>query len=504
MTISWNDLKLFSRKELMQLVPKGFEFQTKPWTHQIAAFVSAISNQGFLCALDLGTGKTKVSIDYIRYLEHLDGNRGKEKTLVVCLNSAVENFEDEVGIHSNLKAVSLRGSKKEKWDLLKRKKNIYIINYEGLRSLLTKRVIKSAEQIIVPGAPEGEEIEIVTKNKQVLDPREVFRLCGMGIKNLIIDESHLIKSHESVNFKIAKELSKRMNNRLLMTGTPFGNTLLDVWSQYFIIDFGKTFTSNYFQFRKAFFKKIKWGWEIKPTGEDYIRERLYSKAIRYNEDEVDDLPPKIFREKRFNLSRDQRAEYDKLVNNEESNATSGVANKSMAYRQIASGFVIRSGHKFKSNPKLEALEDLIESVADRHKIVVFTEFTESLSTIEKMLRKNKIKFKSLSGKTKDKHAEYSAFEKDPSIRVLVANTASGGASINLVSATYCIHYELSGSVIQYKQSLKRIHRGGQTQKCFFYVMIAKNTVEASMYNNLRNGVDAFDRIVDFKKFLKGE
>jgi len=51
------------------MVPDGFTFKTDPWTHQIAAFLATISNEGFLNALDLGTGKTKISIDVCRYLD---------------------------------------------------------------------------------------------------------------------------------------------------------------------------------------------------------------------------------------------------------------------------------------------------------------------------------------------------------------------------------------------------------------------------------------------------
>ncbi len=112
-----------SRKELLSLLPKGFEFKTTPWDHQIASLACCLAYDGFLIALDLGTGKTKVAIDHCRYL-------GKSvKALVVCMNSAVENWEDEVRLHSDLRAVCLRGPTAEKWDKLKGD-GIFIINFE--------------------------------------------------------------------------------------------------------------------------------------------------------------------------------------------------------------------------------------------------------------------------------------------------------------------------------------------------------------------------------------
>ena len=67
--MNWNYLKAFSREELLDMIPKGFKFRTEPWTHQLAAFLATISNDGFLNALDLGTGKSKVAIDACRYLD---------------------------------------------------------------------------------------------------------------------------------------------------------------------------------------------------------------------------------------------------------------------------------------------------------------------------------------------------------------------------------------------------------------------------------------------------
>ena len=92
MSNGWNDLKLFNRDELLELVPKGFKFKTAPWTHQVAAFIACISSPGFLCCLDLGVGKTKVAIDVCRYLDFLDGSKKKIKVLYLCLNTAVEKM----------------------------------------------------------------------------------------------------------------------------------------------------------------------------------------------------------------------------------------------------------------------------------------------------------------------------------------------------------------------------------------------------------------------------
>ena len=81
---------------------------------------------------------------------------------------------------------------------------------------------------------------------------------------------------------------------------------------------------------------------------------------------------------------------------------------------------------------------------------------------------------------------------------MVAQTKVGGASINLISATYCGFISNHGSVIDRKQAEKRVHRGGQDQTCFYYDFIGRGTVERKINNDLRKGIEVFSDIVDSK------
>lgn len=482
---NWNHLKLFSREELLDMVPKGFEFKTSPWDHQIAAFLANISNDGFLDALDLGTGKTKVVIDTCRYF-HKDS---ATRALYVCLNTAIEKMRDEILTHSDFSVVCIKGDKVKKWSLLAANYNFSIIGYESLRALISKKVK-------VPGRE---------TRKEVIDPKNMRNLLKLGFNRLIIDESHTIKSPRSLIFRIIKQIAKKTSKRYLLTGTPFGNTMLDVWSQYFIIDFGETFGLSFSIFKNSHFKDKGWFgplWKPTETGEKFIQSNLYNKAIRYKEDECDDLPPKVFNVLKYNLSKKQREAYKNLLDNKIDELNIDISSKAQGFRQISSGFIKSSDYVFKENPKLDLLWDIIENVVDDHKIVVFFEYTKSREIVEAFLKKKKIKFNSLSGATKDKYKEYNAFQTDNSYRVMCAQIKSGGASIDLFAATYCIYYEHGGSVINYKQSSKRIHRGGQKHKCFFYSLLGVNTVEISIHRDLNNGIDAFAKIVDKKKAKK--
>jgi len=503
---NWNDLKLFNREELLEMVPDGFTFHTKPWTHQIAAFLANISNDGFLDALDLGVGKTKVAIDTCRYIDFYNGGLKKIKVLFVCLNSAVEKMKDEVETHSELSAVCLKGSKEEKWRLLGLPYNFYIINYEGLRSLLSEREVKGYVGVV---NKKSGKIEYKKKSRDEISSKAVNTLLKKNFDALIIDESHTVKTPTSLIFRVLKLVVKRLNRRFLLTGTPFGNTLLDVWSQYFIADKGETFGASFKIFKLSYFKdKGYFGplWVPTETGKEYIESNLYRKAIRYEESECEELPPKVFRVLNYNLGPEQRKAYNELIDEQYSLLTVDIASKAIGFRTISSGFIKSSNYEFKNNPKLELLWDIIEAVHEKHKIVVFFEYTMSREIVERFLKKKKIPFNSISGKEKDKYRQISSFQNDPKYRVMCAQIKSGGASIDLFAACYCVFFELGGSIIQHKQALKRIHRGGQTQRCFFYYLLGTNTVEVSIYKDLSKGVDAFAKIVDgeaAKRYIMG-
>ena len=507
MAENWNNLKLFNREELLEMVPSWFKFKTEPWTHQIAAFLANISNDGFLDALDLGTGKTKVAIDTFRYYAEV-GNKKNYKVLYICLSTAVGKMADEVKIHSDFTVSRLDCSKKQKWSRLEeRGVNFFVVGYEGLRSLLTTRKVKDIKNVYDP--KKGKYINKVTR-RQAIDNKAITRLSKLGFDAIVLDESHVIKTSTSLIFRIIKKLTHRVNKRVLLTGTPFGNTLLDVWSQYYVVDKGDTYGISFTRFRDSYFKDVGYfgpSWAPTEDGKKFIEDNLYNYAIRYSEDEVDDLPPKVFRTLTYSLSKDQRREYDALYDGQTTELNIDIPNRGLGYREICNGFISKSDFVFKKNPKLDLLWDLISTIVDEHKSVIFFERTISRKIVEKHLKKKKVLFRSLHGGTKDKYNEYMSFQRDPKYRVMLAQIKSGGASIDLIAATYCIFYEHGGSIINYRQALKRIHRGGQTQRCFFYSLIGKNTIERSIYRDLSNGNDAFTSIVDgetAKRYIKGD
>lgn len=507
---NYNILKAMSREDLFGLVPPEFSFYTDPWDHQIASFIACIANSSFILALDLGTGKTKVSIDTCRYIQSVIGVR--INGIVVCLNNAVEKWVEEVSTHSSeLSAVAIRGSderdgpwyekgsrvtrkaKDVKFDLLcDPSVNLRVVSFESLRSLCVTREP-------IPGSK---------KRQEVLDIRRIRAIAQARPNVLIIDESHKIKNHKALIYQICEMLSREVSYKYLLTGTPF-NKLMDLWTQYYIIDRGETFGSNFFQFRREHFEeKTKYlrsrgiqltDYKVTEEGKKFITDRMYSKAIRYAEDEVKGMPDKVFQRIEYRLSKEQEKDYLDLLARSEG-LRELFDNQSMAYRQICSGFIIKTSKKYKSNPKLNAMMEMLEPITEHSKVVVFHYFQEEYRDIAAALKKAGIKYCAINGLIKDKYKENKRFLDDADYRVMIANLKSGAESIDLQSARYAFFYSNDHSVIIRKQAIKRIHRGAIKRTRFYYDMVGKDTVENSMYYALKAGVGLFDEVMDGQSF----
>jgi len=507
-----------TRGDLLSMVPKGFKFHTDPWTHQIASFVAAISVEQFLLALDLGTGKTKVAIDVCRYAEQtFEPVNG----IVVCLNSAVEKWVEEIQTHSSeLSSIAVRGealtngdwwnkdtsiiktAKEAKLEVLfSNHVNLRVVSFEGLRSVCTDRI----------------KPQFGKKGYDQINLKVLGQLIKLRPNFLIIDESHKVKNKDALIFDIINTISKHVRWRLLLTGTPFHN-LLDIWAQYYILDRGNTFGQSFYRFRQDHFENHKKylknrgieinNWKVTPEGKEHIMKMMYTSAIRYDESEVHDMPGKVFEVRKYRLSKEQRADYLDIIKSFDDKTRKQYGeNASMIFRQICSGFILRTKKIYKENPKLDLLQELVEEIVPHDKVVIFHAFDMEYDIISKLLRKLKVNFTEINGRVKDKYSNNKKFLTDENCRVMVANVASGSASIDLQSARYAIFFNNARSIIDRKQAIKRIHRGKIHRTRFYYDLIGENTIEMSLYRNLQNGVNLFDEVMDRKRFLavvKGE
>lgn len=131
--------------------------------------------------------------------------------------------------------------------------------------------------------------------------------------------------------------------------------------------------------------------------------------------------------------------------------------------------------------KLDAFADLLDSTDDR--LIVFYNFNEELDALKKIIGKSR-PISEVNGHLKD----LTAYENEDNSVTLVQYT-SGSKGLNLQKANKIVYFSPTLSCDDWMQSLKRVHRIGQVNPCFYYKLVCKNSVEEKIYSALGRGVD---------------
>ncbi len=448
-------------------------FQTQPRKHQLACLAFALDGRDrvvFWC--DIGTGKTLIAL----YLSILWGCKS---TLVVCPNSAIRTWEDEIKKHTNKKSEVLRGEKeKRQFRALNSNKDFCILNYEGLKA--------------VYGARNPGDKEKGKKGK--FEP--TWSMINQAQWDCIIfDEMHNVRSPYIITTRLAFNLSRNVGNVVMMTGSPISKDELDLWSEYHVLNQGASLGRNYLNFRAQYFKQGWFDWTIKPGSRERILNRVAPVTIRYGIEECVDLPPDTRIVRYIEMSDEQKKTTQEIE--EELRAEfeigeltlSNAMTKSSKLAQITAGFLYvrddegqKQVHRFKQNPKMEALMDCLEEFEG--KCLIFHEFVEEGRLIEEALDKAKIEYASLRGEidAEQRDKNLTRFLDDKACRVLIAHPKCGGESLNLQCANVAIFYanSYSGAIVR-RQEEGRIHRAGQeADRVVFIDLICSGSVDETI------------------------
>lgn len=467
--------------ELRKYIPKqrdveitDFKFHTAPQWHQKVTFNFARSLDSSAIFLEQGLGKTKIIIDLVTWRFRKGQVR---RSFYVAPNSVVPQWgEDDVRqhLHPDFKGVKiLEGSSKQK--------------------------IKTLEQIYEEDEFEG----FIIVNFEALLGLETFLLKiqdGKKTKlfqHMNLDESSKIKHATSARSKITWKVGKTLAFRNIMTGTPITQTAEDAFSQYrFLNDriFGPYATA----FRGTYL--ILGGFEnrqivgYRNIGQFF--EKLFSAGIRFTKDMCLNLPAKVYQKRYARLDEDVSKKYKQLEKEciaefgGKEIAASLVLTKLIKLSQITGGFIYEQDatgakvatHTFKTSPKLEVLEEILDEVLP-NKIIVWCRFVHELEIITSMIKARmakeaeagrRLKFAAIHGGVpkEERGKQVSMFQNDPECQIFVGQVTTAGLGITLTAATYVVYYSNTYSLEDRLQSEDRCHRIGQTKSVTYIDILA--------------------------------
>lgn len=319
---------------------------------------------------------------------------------------------------------------------------------------------------------------------------------------VILDESQNIKNMQSQTSKAA--LLIQSEHRLALSGTPIENNLGELYSLFRFLNpamFGsaQNFNDNYLI-------PIQKNRDTDAILE--LRKKIYPFVLRRLKSEVlTELPDKIeqtlyveMSEPQAKLYEQRRLFYQEAIKQQ---IKSSSIEKSQFFifqafnelRQIASLPETKSDGKIAS-PKLELLaEQMIDAIANGHKVLVFVNYLAAIELIEGVLENAGIDFVSMTGSTRDRQKLVDRFQNDPNCKAFVMTLKTGGTGLNLTAADMVFIFDPWWNVAAESQAIDRTHRIGQTRKVTSYKLIAQNTIEEKILLLQEKKKQLFDDII---------
>lgn len=470
------------------------------WQHQKACFLILESCKRFMLHIDMGGGKTALSLALLQYRKQ----RGEKPKAIVFVPyiTAVDTWVEETEKHAKeLRCIPLFGTTEENLNaILTRDAELFVVCYQSAVAALADPIKATKKK--------------TTKKKWTIDPafvREVFS----SFDTVILDEIHKCKTVTSLTYRMCRAISANTEYAIGLTGTPFGKDLQDLWPQFNLIDFGETLGTTLGFYREVFFrKKVNFwgGYEYKFNKRLFpkLQEIIKNISIRYSVDEFYDMPPKEYVIKRMSPHEGIKAYADKALEKLRETLKGDknyqlIESQYLQLRQLASGFMTLRGEdsskvqvNFEQNPKLDVLQELIESMAFDSKFIVFHHFVYSNLLISERLKLLKVKHARVWGGQKDPLGELRKFKQDPECRGLVINTKSGSSSLNLQVAQYAIFFEQPDSPIDRQQAERRIWRPGQQKRVMIYDLLMRNTMDDKIHKANAAGRQLLADLLDGK------
>lgn len=465
-------------------------FKTDPWLHQLVCFYIALCHPRFLFLLDMGLGKSKIILDIATQLQR-EGKLTHALVMVPRLINIDSWWEDTIR-HSNLEPwhCDVESSEEKYERLIEPIGDVTFIDYQGLHLAMSVKA------------------KVGGRNKLVKDEKKMRRL--LKVYNFLgMDESHKLSNHQSLWFSLMRQISKRVDYCYATTGTLFGHNPEAAWAQFYLTDRGETFGENLGLFRSAFFTEKTTQWKSVHIFDKHMSSTFHRmmqhRSLRYDEDEVLDLPQRVHRSQHFEMSPEQREHYLRAVEgllNAQGNLRDLEA-PWLRMRQICSGYLAwKDEHgdhlvHFKSNAKLDGVERLIDEMGDS-KIVIAYDYTATGAMLVERVKQMGIGYEWFYGGTKDKSASRRRFMTDPKCKVMIMNSSAGGTGNDGLQkvARYMILYESPSDPKERKQVIKRIHRPGQEHRTFIYDLTYKGTVETGILNDIAEGNNLYDKVVN--------
>jgi len=321
--------------------------------------------------------------------------------------------------------------------------------------------------------------------------RHVEKFENTVFETMVLDESQNIKNPFSLTYQAVMRC--RAKQKIVLTGTPVENSLVDLWAQMNFINPG--LLGKLSLFKKEYINTLgKAGGEKKLKK---LRAIIYPFMLRRTKSEVEkDLPPLTVQQLKTEMTDEQAAFYEdtriktrnalfELMETGRKDKISILVLQNIMKLRLAANHprLVDDNYPFASG-KFEEGIDLIKTLLkEKHKVLVFSSFVKHLKIYADYFKQKSVPFEMLTGKDsqKGRKKKVHRFQNDEDYRIFLISLKAGGTGLNLTAADYVLLLDPWWNPAVEKQAINRAHRIGQDKKIIAYKLITKETIEEKIF-----------------------
>jgi SNF2 family DNA or RNA helicase len=456
--------------------------------HQHTAVAKMLPTRVGALFMDMGTGKSRTTLELANIRQHK-----YDRLFWFCPVSLKETIYHEIRKHTDVTEAEIA-----LWDervtdhCLPLDARFHIIGIESMsqsnRTILSYRAIVTEQSFVV------------------------------------VDESSYIKGHDSLRTARITEMSAVARYRLILTGTPFSNGIADLYAQMAflskkILGYSSfySFAANHLEYemrRDGFGVQHRTNHVVRAHNVEYLAAKIAPYIYQVRKDECMDLPEKLYEERYFHMTEEQRAVYaqakEEILSMEVEDWTSiAIFRIFTALQAIVCGFWTRTDpltHKQQrltfEHRRVTTLLNVLNEIPEGEKVIIWAKYQHAIQEIRTALHAH-------SGRDAvaefhgaitvcQRHQELCHWQQGEA-RYLIATQATGGHGLTLNESAYAIFYADSYKYSERIQSEDRQHRIGQTRQPTYISLCCANSIDERIrvaLDRKENAIANFQRSVN--------
>ena len=413
---------------------------------------------------------------------------------------------DEMGLGKTVQTLSYAATEKQTFPILVVAPLVTLNNWEREIAKFLKKKSKNG-RIVESESPSvtmirtGKSKELPKTDIYIINYELLFKrnddLSKIGLKTIVCDEVHNLRSKTTQKYKAVKKLAALSSvlYRIGLSGTPIYNRGSEIWPIIDIIKPG--LLGSFKEFCEYFcYVNDKGKAIVLENKRASLRNELQKHVMlrRKKADVLKELKDKVRYKEVIAADTDYYLEeLDKIwkrVEDEQRDADSAFS-KSASYHRA-----IQSERQIAGLAKLPHVINFVKNIMEiEESVVVFCHH----KVIHKLLHDSLQEFAPVSiiGGQSDtlRQDQIDRFQKGES-KLMIAGIRAGNVGINLTRAKYVIFAELDWSPAIHRQAEDRLHRIGQKNTVFAYYLIGNGTLDDHVANVLVDKSYEIDEILD--------